>query len=189
VTHLARPAPPPSLSLGPAGWRGPARPTRPSRLPPPPAFPMRGVHGRLQLPSPPWWDPPVIALVVPCSSPSPPRRMYLSLSPPQVALPQASFVHGASSSAVSLPISLAFPAAPLLLPRPLLAASVARRTRPRLGACSLAPGPGPSPRGSPPRRARPRPSTRPGVRVARPRRGPAPSRRGWPWCGPRGARP
>jgi hypothetical protein len=78
----------------------------------------------------------------------PGRPVFISLLPPTspstfyllpIALaardrrPRAStpFVHAASSSTVSLPISLPFPVAPLLLPQPLLAASVARRARPQ----------------------------------------------------------
>jgi hypothetical protein len=63
---------------------------------------------------------------------------------------------------VSLPISLLFPAAPFFFPSP---------CSPRPWPGALAPGPSlPSPRGSPPRRARPRPSPRFDA-LARPRRG------------------
>jgi hypothetical protein len=61
---------------------------------------------------------------------------------------------------VSLPISLPFPTAPFLLPRPLLATSVARRARPRLGTRGLAPGPGPLPARQPAPARSARPDTR-----------------------------
>jgi hypothetical protein len=177
--------------LGPAGagptWRGlprapsPARLARPTRLPL--AFPARGVRGRLQQPPPPWWDPPVIAPVVPCSSPSPPRRT--SLSPPQVALAARS----SPCPGVVCPRRLVLrgeprhhpplPRRPLLLPRHLLATSVARHVRPR-------PGPGPLPvrQPAPARAASPLPpAQRARPPLARLRRARRTATRGGPRCG------
>eukprot|EP00267_Zea_mays_P053244 XP_020406357.1 vegetative cell wall protein gp1-like [Zea mays] len=132
------------------------------------------MRGRLQPPQPPWWDPPVIAPVIPCSSPSPPRRMSLSLLPkspsqPGAAPAPASFVRAASSSAVSLPISLPFPAAPFFFLGPC-------SPRPWPGARGLTPGLGPLPT----RQLAP-------ARSPTPSAAPACSQRGcsrWPpWCG------
>jgi hypothetical protein len=125
--------------------------------------------------------------------------------------PRAStpFVRAASSSAVSLPISLPFPAAPFFFPGPLLAASVARRARPRPqsrpppravasnGALALAPARAASPL-HPVRHARPPPGAAPACaqlapdvacsrRTVRPLRSVIrpPGRCGWPRRGAR----
>eukprot|EP00267_Zea_mays_P049937 XP_020402668.1 basic proline-rich protein-like [Zea mays] len=134
--RAACPTPSPSRSLRPAGWRGPARPRGPPDAPLPRSTPWRCPSalarslGRQRrhangLPSPPLPGG-ARARVYPAH---PGRPLFISLLPPTspstfsllpIALaardrrPRAStpFVRAASSSALSLPISLPFPVAP-----------------------------------------------------------------------------
>jgi hypothetical protein len=77
-------------------------------------FLARGARGRLQPPLPPWWGPPVIAPVAPCSSPFSPRVAQRLLSPPP--RPCRSEPLPSRPSAPSLLPEVSSPCLPFLVP-------------------------------------------------------------------------